>query len=397
MNRHRGSVKVIIILLVGAFIAAALYWFRPQPKTRLPTATPPPSVSVMVVKPQTKTLYVDTQGAVEPRRSIQLVAEVSGRVTSVHTHFIDGGEFAKGDALVSLDDRDYQYRLVEAEAQVAVAARELALEKGQARQAKREWRDLGSKDANALSLRAPQVNAAQSQLASARAQRNLAQLSVQRTTITAPFKGRVDTRYVDVGQYVTAGTTIADIYDSGSAEVRLPLSDRQLAFLGLPLGTVFEEGEQRSITLSANLAGENRQWQASLIRTESAVDTTTRFYAAIANVRAPFDVNIHAYPLVMGLFVDAVIEGITIDAVITLPEKAVIKNQWVYVVENDLIQQRAIQVVGTEQGMILVRGDVSDGDRVVVSDPRVLQSGMEVIIQVREPVGKQTNTRSQLE
>jgi hypothetical protein len=99
----------------------------------------------------------------------------------------------------------------------------------------------------------------------------------------------------------------------------------------------------------------------------------------------------------MGLFVDAVIEGITIDAVITLPEKAVIKNQWVYVVENDLIQQRAIQVVGTEQGMILVRGDVSDGDRVVVSDPRVLQSGMKVIVQVREPVETQTNTRSQLE
>jgi RND family efflux transporter MFP subunit len=351
----------------------------------------------MVVRLQTKTLYVDTQGTVEPRRAIKLVAEVSGRVTSVNTHFIDGREFAKGDTLVSLDDRDYQYKLVEAEAQVAVAARELALEKGQARQAKREWRDLGSKDANALSLRAPQVNAAQSQLASARAQRNLAQLSVQRTTITAPFKGRVDTRYVDVGQYVTAGTTIADIYDSDSAEIRLPLSDRQLAFLGLPLGTVFEESEQRSITLSANLAGENRQWQANLIRTESAVDTTTRFYAAIANVRAPFDVSIHPYPLVMGLFVDAAIEGITLDGVIALPEKAVIKNQWLYVVENDLIQRRVIQVVGTEKGMILVRGNVAEGDSVVVSDPRVLQSGMKVIVQVREPVDTQTNTLSQLE
>jgi RND family efflux transporter MFP subunit len=385
MNRHKGSVNVIIIFLVGALIASALYWFRPLPKTRPPVTTPPPSVSVMAVNPQSHTLSVDTQGAVEPRRAIKLIAEVSGKVTSVHPHFIDGREFAKNDTLVAVDDRDYQYRLVEAKAQVAVAARELALEKGQARQAKREWRDLGSKEANALSLRAPQVNAAQSQLASAQAQRNLVQLNVQRTAIVAPFKGRVDTRYVDVGQYVTAGTTIADIYDSENAEVRLPLSDQQLAFLGLPLGTVFDESEQRSITLSANLAGEQRQWQASLIRTESTVDATTRFYTAVAKVRAPFDVTIHAYPLVMGLFVDAVIEGVTLDAVISLPEKSVIKNQWVYVVDNNRIQQRAIQIVGSDgssnEGHILVRGDLVVGDQVVISDPRVLRPDMQVSVQ----------------
>lgn len=378
MNRHAGSVNVIIILLVGALIAAALYWFRPQPKTRPPVATVPPSVSVMTASPQTKTLYVNTQGTVEPRRAIKLVTEVSGRVISAHPRFINGGEFVKEDTLIALDDRDYQYRLVEAEAQVAVAARELALEKGQARQAKREWRELGNKEANALSLRAPQVNAAQSQLASAQAQRNLARLSVQRATINAPFTGRVDTRYVDVGQYVTAGTTVADIYESDSAELKLSLSDQQLAFLGLPLGTIFEESEQRSITLSANLAGEKREWQARLIRTESTVDATTSFYTAVAKVNAPFDLNVHVYPLVMGLFVDAVIEGITLDAVIALPEKSLIKNQWVYVVENDRIQQRMVQIMGSEKGMVLVRGDLAVGERIVISDPRVLQPDMQV-------------------
>jgi len=382
MNRQTGSVKVFIILLVGVLIAAALYWFRPQPKTRPPVDIPPPLVSVVTVNPQTQTLYVDTQGTVEPRRAIKLVAEVSGRVVSVNPHFVDGGEFAQGDTLVALDDRDYQYRLVEAEAQVAVAARELALEKGQARQAKREWRDLGNKEANALSLRAPQVNAAQAQLASARAQRNLAQLSVQRSTITAPFRGKVDTRYVDVGQYVTAGTTVADIYDSESAEVRLPLSDQQLAFLGLPLGTVFAEDEQRSIILSANLAGEKRQWQATLIRTESSVDAATRFYTAVAKVATPFDDSVHKYPLVMELFVEARIEGVTLDNLIILPEKSVIKNQWVYVIHNNgdnrVVQQRSIQIIANEDDSVWVRGDLAVGDQVVVSDPRVLEPKMQV-------------------
>jgi RND family efflux transporter MFP subunit len=380
MNRHKGSVNVIVILLIGALIAAALYWFRPQPRARPSVPAVPPVVSVMAVNPQTQTLTVNTQGTVEPRREVQLLAEVSGRVSTINTHFADGGIFADGETLITLDGRDYQYRLIEAEAQIAAAIRELALEKGQARQAKREWRDLGNKEANALSLRKPQVNAAQAQLASARAQRNIARLNVQRSTIQAPFSGRATKRYVDTGQYVTAGTTIADIYDSESAEIRLPLSDKQVAFLGLPLGTVFDKAEQRPVVLSAVVAGQPRQWQALLVSTDATVNETTRFYSAVVRVLRPFDMQLHEYPLVMGLFVNAAIEGKIVDQVISIPEKSLVDQQWVYIVENEIIQQRRVHRVRTEGINVWVQGEFLAGDRLVISDPRVLEPDMQVTV-----------------
>jgi RND family efflux transporter MFP subunit len=301
-------------------------------------------------------------------------------VSTINTHFADGGIFADGDTLITLDGRDYQYRLIEAEAQIAAATRELALEKGQARQAKREWRDLGNKEANALSLRKPQVNAAQAQLDSARAQRDIARLNVQRSTIQAPFSGRATKRYVDAGQYVTAGTTIADIYDSESAEIHLPLSDKQVAFLGLPLGTVFDQDEQRPVVLSAIVAGQARQWQALLVRTGAIVDETTRFYSAVVRVQRPFDRQLHDYPLVMGLFVDAAIKGKVVEQLISIPVKSLVDQQWVYLVANERIQQRSVQRVRTDGTNVWVQGDLSAGDQLVISDPRVLKPGMQVTV-----------------
>ena len=187
MGRQQGFVKALTILFLGLLIAFAVYWFRPQPSLRPPIEPVLPSVSVLAVDLQSHRLGVNTQGTVAPQRRIDLVAEVAGRVIEVSDAFADGAPFAKGELLFRLDDSDYQYQLVEAESQIATAARELALEKGQARQAKREWRDLGSQEANALFLRQPQVRAAEAQLAAARAQRDAVRLDIERTIVRAPF------------------------------------------------------------------------------------------------------------------------------------------------------------------------------------------------------------------
>ena len=227
MNRQLGSVKSTIIFLVGGLIAVVLYWFRPQAETQVVPAPPRPVVSVLEAKLQSHQLVVTSQGSVIPSRSINLVAEVSGRVISVSKDFVDGGFFEKNEVLVKLDDRDYQYQLINANAEIARARREKALEKGQARRAKRQWRDLGSQEANDLSLRRPQVKAAEAQLAAAIAQREQIKLDLQRTNIHSLFSGRVQKSHVDVGQYVTPGTVVAQVYDSALAEVRLPLTDQQ--------------------------------------------------------------------------------------------------------------------------------------------------------------------------
>ena len=78
--------------------------------------------------------------------------------------FAQGGFFAVDEPLVKVEDVDYQFLIARAESQVAAARQRLAEEEGRALQAKREWRDLGSVQANALFLREPQLASAKAAL-----------------------------------------------------------------------------------------------------------------------------------------------------------------------------------------------------------------------------------------
>ena len=67
------------------------------------------------------------------------------------------------------------------------------------------------------------------------------------------------------------GQAIATIYANESLEVRLPVADRQLAFLNIPptqrgeLPTEF----QPSVRLTTNYAGQLLEWTGTIVRTEA--------------------------------------------------------------------------------------------------------------------------------
>src|SRR5690606_19307376 len=141
--------------------------------------------------------------------------------------------FGAGEALLQLDPRDYETALDQAEAALADARNTLAQEQGQARQAKREWRDLGNEQANNLFLRKPQLAAAEARVGAAEAGVRQAQLNLERTAIRLPFAGRIVDINVNLGQYVSANTVVASVYDSAVMEVRLPLSTHEMQLLNL--------------------------------------------------------------------------------------------------------------------------------------------------------------------
>jgi len=113
-----------------------------------------------VVKPSAIKMTVTSQGTVAPKREIDLVSQVSGKVVAVADNYANGGFFQGNEMLVQIEPADYEFAVTRAKAQEARAEEQVALEQGRSRQAKREWRDLGDKTANKLFLRQPQLNAA---------------------------------------------------------------------------------------------------------------------------------------------------------------------------------------------------------------------------------------------
>lgn len=394
MTRHNISLKPVFVLIVGGLLVLAVATFKPSPKPAPVELPPPVQVPVIMASPATQSLTIKSQGTVTPRREIDLVAEVSGRITHVDQHFVDGAFVEANHPLVTIDPRDYEVALLQAEARIADAQQLLATEKGRTQQAKREWRDLGNKEANALFLRQPQLAAAKAQLQSAQADREQAQINLERTGVSVPFDGRIRQTQVDLGQYVTLGTPIASVYDTSVAEIRLPLTDRQIALVDLPLGLSGGQGKPASrneqpetgpaVTIIGIIAGKRYEWQGHITRTEASLDTRSRLYYAIAEVKDPFRVTgnflkndeIQA-PLIVGLFVEAEIHGRELDNVITVPHQALFKRNHLYTLDNDnRAHERTVTLLHTDGEQAWVRGDLNAGEVIVVGRQNHLSEGV---------------------
>lgn len=378
MSRIRAFRTPAIMLAIGLPVLYGIATLKPQPQPEPPVAAAPLQLQVAYAEPREWRLQAHSQGTVEPKRDINLVAEVSGRITEVSPKFVSGGSFEAGETLVKIDDRDYRFALIRAQAQVADARQLLASEQGRARQAKREWRDLGNRQANDLFLRKPQLASAKANLEAALANQQQAELNLERTDITLPFAGRVRKTLVNLGQYLTPGTPIASAYDSSIAEVRLSLTERQAALINLPRDNTDIE-QLPGVTLSGSVAGQTHQWQGRLTRTDASIDTRSRLYYAIAEVEAPYQAET---PLMMGLFVDARIEGKPLQDIVRIPRQGLYQSTRVFAANSDnLIQVKPVEVLATDSDYAWVRGDLRSGEAIALEKQHYLRQGSQVIIQ----------------
>lgn len=382
---RRNTIMTLAVLLVGGGIAYGLLVGKPRPAPAAAPETMPPLVDLVTVQPALQSLSVTTQGTVQPLREIDLVSQVAGRVVSTAGTFAAGGFFTSEQPLVRIEEADYQFAIARAESQVAAARQRVAEERGRALQARREWRDLGSAQANDLFLRKPQLAAAEAALRAAEADLGAARLDLERTGISVPFNGRISEKYVDVGQYVARGTPIARVYATDVAQVRLPLTDRQVALLHLPLSyDSSEDGASTGadVVLQARFANQTWEWRGRIVRTDASIDVNSRMVHAVAEIQQPFarEPGSERPPLAPGLFVSATISGREIDDVVELPRDALRPDGSVLVVDN---QQRAqpkpVDVLQSTPHRMWVSG-LDRGDRVIVSDPSVAVAGMAVTV-----------------
>ncbi len=364
-----------LILLGSVFGAVTLLATSPKlkPSVPEPVAT---TVRVMTAEPRSVQLTVRSQGTVTPNTESELIPEVSGRVRWVSPSLVNGGNFEKDEALLRLDDRDYRSALERAEAALTRAqAEQQQTEFEYQRTESLEARQLASRSTLENALRAYRVAQAsyqEAQAGLAQAQRDLA-----RTEIHAPFTGLVRRESVDIGQFVSRGASIATLYASADAEVRLPIADRQLAFLNLPVGIRGElpPALQPAVTLSAEFAGQHLTWKGRVVRTEAQIDTMSR----MVNVVARVDNQTQESPLSVGLFVAAEIEGRTADDVVVLPRSALRDGNRVLVVDgNDRLRYRQIEPLRLYEDEVLVSSGLSAGERVCISPIQTAVEGMPV-------------------
>lgn len=361
------------ILAIFIFGAATLMATAPSltPESVTPT---PLTVRVIDAQPRRVNLTVTSQGTVTPLIESQLIPEVSGKIEWMSDSLVVGGFFKKGDELIRVEALDYETALSRAEAALLRAEAELEHSKFElARMRSLEERNLASRSNLENALRIYRVNSAVQLDAHANVKQ--AQENLNRTTLHAPFTGLVRAKAVDIGQFVSRGQAVATIYANETLEVRLPIADRQMAFLNIP---PTQRGElpvefQPLVRLTANYAGQQLEWSATIVRSEAEIDQSSRMVQLVARI----DNADAKVPISVGQFVNAQISGRNAENVVVLPRSAVRKNNNVLLVDADnRLRFRPIETLRLYQDTVLISGGLAAGERVCISPVQTAVEGM---------------------
>lgn len=381
----------LAVVAITAGICYWIFWSAPEPR-KFPQNETAPKVDVQTLNSREYQVWLNTQGTVQARTESNLVAQVRGNVISVSPSFKPGGFFEKGEVLLEIDRRDYEMEVTIAEAQLAQARLRLSEEEATAAQALADWKRLGlNEEPSDLVLRKPQVNEAEANVGSAQARLELARLNLERTTIRAPYAGRVLNQQVDLGQYVTPGTSLARIYAVDYAEIRLPLSERQLAFINLPelyRGEAETSVDGPEVTLTWTVGNEDYQWKGKIVRAEGALDTRSRQLFVVAQVENPYAKRDDGRPpFKVGSFVQATIRGEVLKDVFVIPRELYRKNEYVLVVDEDnKLRRREIYAEWGDEKNLVVSSGLSEGDLVCLTPMNFPVDGMTVDIVSRDGI-----------
>ena len=372
-----------ILLGAGAYAAWRMIESRPEVETEVREHVAP-LVRVVPVEKENIRLSVISQGTVTPKTVSDLVPEVSGRVVFVSPSLVAGGFFEEGEILLSIEPEDFRLAVVRSEAEVAQARLRLEQERAEAEVAAKEWEELGKgEEATPLVLRVPQVAQAEAALEAAKAVLEQSKRDLARTEIRASFDGRVRQENVDIGQFVSRGAPVAQLYSVGVAEVRLPLPDEELAFVRIPLSY---RGDERSVRgpevlLRARFAGKDHVWKGRIVRTGGEIDQATRMLYAVAEVTDPYGhgADPNRPPLAVGMFVEAEILGKSFKDAVVLPRAAIRNSDTVYVISPEgQLQIRPVDILKRERERVVIQGGLETGELVCVSAMETVVEGMKV-------------------
>ena len=362
-----------LLLLAAVVTATALHATAPEQHVVANERAARP-VEVQAILPQHIDLEVTAQGSVMPAVETRLIAEVAGRIIETAPNLVVGGAFNEGEVLLKLDDTQLKAQLTQAEARHKRASAELRHARyEQERAAKLAEQHLTSRAGLENATRVRRV--AEANLQDAAAGLAQARRDLERTEIRAPYNGRVRSEAVDVGQFLQRGADIATLYADDAVEVRLPIKDAELAFLDVPLNLHghIPAAQRPSVTLSAEFGGEALTWQGQVVRRDAQIDGFSRMVHLIA--RVPRDAG--EMPLPVGLFVEARIQGISMDDAIVLPRAALREDDQVLVVDTeDRLRFRRVDAVRLDSNRVLVREGLSAGERVCISPVATPVDGM---------------------
>lgn len=314
---------------------------------------------------------VSFNGTVIAQNSTAIHARVSGHVVE---KYVRGGEqVVKGQPLFRLDSRQYEASLASAQATAASSnASYLNAERDLQR-----YQQLADEDAIARQTLDTQASTAEQQraaLAANEAAVRIAQDNLQDVVIYAPFDGTLQMDDVDLGTYVTAGsTTLVTLNSVDPVFVQFSMSEAEYLNFMKNNGSDPMTNKQLQLRLSD---GSTYQYTGTITEAAKNLDSSSgqlMFKASFPNPN---------HLLIPNMYATIVSPGDIIKNAMLVPTKAitqVLNKSFVYVVdESGTVTQVPVETNGTQGIYTIVTGGLKPGQTIVVDGLTKIRNGVKV-------------------
>ncbi len=401
----------LVVLAIGLIIRTALAGMRKDP-ANAPLPEEVLRVNAIALVPEDVQVVLSALGQAKALDVVAIAPEVSGTVVEVHPNLDVGGIIPKGDAIFVIDPSSYMARRDEASAQVAQLesqlsrlktqfandqkrletlerSRDLAKAEYERRKELLEGDDVGSQSTvdiqeqayntaidiadqlgQAVEVYPMRIAEAEATLESAKARLNLAEIDLQRTTLVAPFAGRVTANSVEIGQYISPGRELVTLANDAVLEIAVALNTSEardwIQYTGEP--------EHQGLAWFSKVAPVECEirwteedhveqcWIGRLHRV-GRYDQDSRQIFMVVRVdgkdAAPTAAN--GLPLVNGMYCDVRIPGRTVENVYRVADGLVNYNDTIYMAVDGRLRTVPIEEVYQEDESILIRGEFEPG------------------------------------
>lgn len=401
-NRQRGRIRLGPLLAVLILVASAIgaWWLISQPpriERRPPAEVPAPLVDTLLAQRQAAAPELNAFGRVIAEREARLASRVAGELIEFTPQALPGTVVEAGTPLARLDESDLRLNLREAEAALVQAEAALALERGEQQRAETEYRSFGrelSADRRALVLRQPQLRQAEAEVERARAVRDRAQLDLERTTLTAPWRGMVQERLLGAGSMVANGSEIIHLVDVSRFWVRVSLPGEALAWLDAATA----ETPGSPVHLSTRAWPGDQVRQGEVIAMLPALEEQGLQAQLLVAIDDPLGLESEAPPLRLGDVARLAFDARPQEDLFALPAAAVRPGDTLWVLDNDSrLRLRTVEVVHRGTTRVLIGNGLEEDEHVVISQLGQPREGMLLRSRIADherPVGEHQEPRS---
>ena len=317
---------------------------------------PPLSVTAIVVSSKDFSNAISLSGSIEANENVEIRSEVSGIVEKIS--FSEGTNVSKGQVLLKVNDIELRAQLSQ-----AITKQKLASEN------ERRAKLLLQKEA----ISQEEYEIASAEFRSLKAQTQLIQAQIAKTTIRAPFSGKIGLRNISPGTYVTPTTIITKLVSSSQVKISFSIPEKYASEI------------ENNAAILFTIPNNPQKFTAKIYAIEPEIDIATR----TLKIRALAD-NSNG-KLLPGTFATIELSLKNIKDAIVIPTEAVVPIQdgkVVYIANNGKAKEVKIETLARTSKDVVVTSGIKSGDTILTSGVMSLKDEADIKVKLKEPSKK---------